>query len=194
MVDGLYNVNPEYNYGLKWKKLPVDTVISSEITIIEIYDSDVIDSSSLDSTLDIIDLTSSQNNIRFKNSQGIIINMSQITTDYYLMIKYVNPDESEFINYYEVFGTNKCSDSQICSTISNSTYMSEFNTHVENIYNDRENCSTLNIDYADRYDPAEQTSFDKEDLDFESLPYNPNNYDSSFNLYINNEQASNDEE
>ena len=184
MDGGLYNVNPEYNYGLKWKKLPDHTVISSEITIIEIYDYDVIDSGSLDSDSDIIDLTSSQNNIRFKNSQGIIINMSQITTDYYLMIKYVNPDESEFINYYEVFGSNKCSGSQICSTESNRTYIGEFNTHVENIYNDRENCSTLNIDYADRYDPAEQTSFDKEDLDFESLPYNPNNYDSSFTLYI----------
>lgn len=195
MEDGLYNVNPEYNYGLKWKKLPDPTVISSEITIIEIYDYDVIDSSSLDSDSDIIDLTSSQNNIRFKNSQGIIINdMSQITTDYYLMIKYVNPDESEFINYYEVFGTNKCSGSQICSTKSNRTYMDEFNTHVENIYNDRENCSTLNNDYANRYVPAEQTSFDKEGLDFESLSYNPNTYDSSFTLYINNEQASNDEE
>ena len=192
MVGDLYYVNPEYNYGLKWKKLQDGIDISSK-TIIEIYDYDVIDSL-LDSTLDIIDLTSLQNNIRFKNSQGIIINMSQITTDYYLMIKYVNPDESEFINYYEVFGTNKCSDSQICSTKSNRTYMGEFNTHVENIYNDRENCSTLNNDYADRYVPAEQTSFDKANLDFESLSYNPNTYDSSFTLYIKNEQASNDEE
>ena len=101
------------------------------------------------------------------------------------MITYVNDDESSFINYYEVYGTNKCSSSQICSTKSNSEYMADFNKHVENIYSDKEDCSTLNTTYAERYDPPEQTSFEKQhtDFDFESLPYNPINYDSSFILY-----------
>lgn len=188
IVNNLYNINPQYSYGLKWKKLPDNTDISGK-TIIEIYDYNVINSS-LDSNEDIIDLTTSQNNIRFKNSQGNIINMSQITKDYYLMIVYINDDGTEFNNYYEVFSTNKCTNSQICSTKSNSSYISDFNKHLENIYSDQEKCSNLNTKYSDRYNPQEQTSFEKANSfkinntrDLESLLYYPNNYDSEYELY-----------
>lgn len=196
----LYYVNPSYNYGLKWKKLPDNTVISGK-TIIEIYDYDVINSS-LDSSEDIIDLTASQNNIRFKNSKGNIIDMSEITEDYYLIIVYENDNGTEFNNYYEVFGTNKCTSSQICSDKSNSSYMNDFNKHVKNIYNDQENCSNLNTKYSDRYIPPEQTSFEKKNnfkindtTNLESLSYYPI-YDSDYQLYdfTTNEQTSNPQE
>lgn len=200
-VNNLYYVNPLYNYGLKWKKLPDNTDISGK-TIIEIYDYNVINSS-LNSNEDIIDLTTSQNNIRFKNSQGNIINMSQITKDYYLMIVYVNDDGTEFNNYYEVFSTNKCSNSQICSTKSNSEYMNIFNTHVKNIYDEEEKCNNLNTKYSDHYVTPVKTSFENNNnfkinnkTKFESLLYHPNNYDSTYELYqfTNNEENSNPQE
>ena len=112
-VNGLYNVNPTYNYGLKWKKLSSGIDIYGKI-IIEIYDYDVLNTS-LDSDEDIIDFTNSQNNIRFKNTQGNIIQISNITKNHYLMITYIDDTDNEFNNYYEVFGTHKCSSSQICS-------------------------------------------------------------------------------
>lgn len=200
-INGVYNVNPLYNYGLKWKKLP-DSIDISGKTIIQIYDYDVINTS-LNSNEDIIDFTTSQNNIRFKNSQGNIINMSQITKNYYLKIVYINDDETEFTNYYEVFGTNKCSDSQICSSKSNQTYMGEFNKHVENIYNDQNNCNNLNTKYSDRYNPPEKTSFEKDNsfkinnkTNIESLLYYPTKYDNTYESYnfSNTEQTSNPQE
>ena len=195
-VNDLYNINPQYNYGLKWKKLPDNTDISGK-TIIQIYDIDVLNSS-LDSNEDIIDLTTSQNNIRFKDSKDNIIDMSQITKDYYLKIDYVNDNGTEFSNYYKVYGSNKCTNSQICSTKSNSSYMNDFNEYVKNIYSDEVKCSNLNTKYSYRYDPQEQTSFEKENSfkindtgQLELLSYYPNNYDSEYELYqfTNNDQT-----
>ena len=187
-INGIYNVNPLYSYGLKWKKIPDNIQISGK-TIIEIYDYDVINTS-LDSNEDIIDFTTSQNNIRFKNSQGNIINMSEITKNYYLKIVYLNDNETEFTNYYEVFSTNKCTDSQICSSKSNQTLMDEFNTHVQNIYTDQDNCNNLNNKYSDLYNPPEKTSFEKDNsfkinnkTNIESLLYYPSKYDNTYVSY-----------
>ena len=187
-VNGLYNVNPVYNYGLKWKKLSSGIDISDpNKTIIEIYDYDVLNTS-LDSNENIIDFTNSQNNIRFKNAQGNIISMSSITNNHYLMITYTEDDDSEFNNYYEVFSTNKCSNSQICSSKSNETNTDDFNKHVENIYSDQEYCNNLNTKYSNRYTPSQKTSFEqtnlfKIDANLESLIYYPNNYDDTYNSY-----------
>ena len=187
-VNNLYNVNPAYNYGLKWKKLPSDFNISGKI-IIEIYDYDVLNTT-LDSNVNIIDLTNSQNNIRFKNTQGNTISISNITKNHCLMITYIDDDGTEFNNYYEVFGTNKCSSSQICSSKSNETNTDDFNRHVENIYSDQEYCNNLNTKYSDRYTPSQKTSFEQGNsfkinniTDLESLLYYPNNYDDNYNLY-----------
>ena len=187
-VDDLYNVNPTYNYGLKWKKLSSGIDISGKI-IIKIYDYDVLNTS-LDSNENIIDFTNSQNNIRFKNTQGNIIEMSNITKEHYLMITYIDDYDNEFNNYYEVFGINKCSSSQICSSKSNETNTDDFNRHVENIYSDQEYCNNLNTKYSDRYNPSQKTSFEQGNsfkinniTDLESLLYYPNNYDDNYNLY-----------
>lgn len=187
-VNDLYNVNPVNDYGLKWKKLSSDIDTSGK-TIIEIYDYDVLNTS-LDSNEIIIDFTNSQNNIRFKNIEGNIINMSYITKNYYLMITYIGNDGNEFNNYYEVFSTNKCSSSQICSSKSNQTYIDDFNKHVQNIYSDQEYCNNLNTKYTDRYTPSQKTSFEQgntfkinNSTNLESLVYYPNNYDDNYNLY-----------
>ena len=187
-VGDLYNVNPEYNYGLKWKKLSSGIDISGKI-IIKIYDYDVLNTA-LDSNENIIDFTNSQNNIRFKNTQGNIIEMSNITKEHYLMITYIDDSGSEFNNYYEVFSTNKCSSSQICSSISNEDNKNNFNNYLENIYSDQEYCNNLNTKYSDRYTPSQKTSFEQANsfkinntTDLESLIYNPNKYDDTYNLY-----------
>tara|TARA_B110001450_G_scaffold48044_1_gene44744 strand:- start:2344 stop:6195 length:3852 start_codon:yes stop_codon:yes gene_type:complete len=187
-VNDLYNINPLYNNGLKWKKLPSDIDISGKI-IIEIYDYDVLNTS-LDSNEIILDFTNSQNNIRFKTTDGNIIDMSNINNNYYLMIEYIGDDGNEFTNYYEVFGTNKCSSSQICSSKSNEEYINEFNKHVGNIYNDQQYCNNLNTNYGNRYTESEKTSFEKDNkfkinniTDFESLLYYPKDYDNNYNLY-----------
>ena len=185
-VNGLYNVNPDYNYGLKWKKLSSGINITGKI-IIEIYDYDVINTS-LDSNENIIDFTNSQNNIRFKNDEGNIISMSSITNNHYLMITYINDDTSEFNNYYEVFSTNKCSSSQICSSKSNETNTDDFNRHVENIYSDQENCNNLNRNYSYLYREPQETTFKKNNsfkinTNLESLVYYPKKYDNTYNLY-----------
>ena len=187
-VGDLYNVNPTYNYGLKWKKLSSGIDISGKI-IIKIYDYDVLNTS-LDSNENIIDFTNSQNNIRFKNTQGNIIEMSNITKDHYLMITYIDDYDNEFNNYYEVFGINKCSSSQICSSKSNETNTDDFNRHIENIYSDQEYCNKLKSEYSDRYTPSQKTSFEQANsfkinntTDLESLIYYPNKYDDTYNLY-----------
>jgi hypothetical protein len=186
----LYYVNPAYNYGLKWKKLSSGIDISDpNKIIIEIYDYDVLNTS-LDSNETIIDFTNSQNNIRFKNAQGNIISMSSITNNHYLRITYINDNGSEFNNYYEVYSTNKCSNSQICSSKSNETNTDDFNKHVENIYSDQEYCNNLNTKYSNRYTPSQKTKFEQMNsfkidntTDLELLLYYPNNYDATYNLY-----------
>ena len=108
----------------------------------------------------------------------------------YLMITYIDDDGSEFNNYYEVFSTNKCSSSQICSSKSNKTNTDDFNRHVENIYSDQEYCNNLNTKYSDRYTPSQKSSFEQANsfrinntTNLESLVYYPNNYDDTYNLY-----------
>jgi len=182
--DGLYFVDPSYNYGLKWKKLSPDFNIDDK-TIISIYDDSIL---SLNSDEEIIDFTDNQNSIRFKNSEGDIISMSDITENYYLMITFKVLD-SEINNYYEVYGSNKCSSSQICSLKSNDTYMDNFNEHVKNIYSDQEYCNYLNTKYIDSYSSPQVTSFEKKnekqinDSGLESLEYYPYTYDNNYILY-----------
>lgn len=190
-VGNLYNVNPNYNYGLKWKKLPNGYDLSGK-TIIQIKDySEII--SYLNSEEDIIDLTDSQNNIIFEDTSNNTIQMSNITNNHCLMITYIDDDDgTEFNNYYEVFGTNKCSSSQICSSKSNREYMNQFNEHVKNIYRDQQYCDKINTDWGDLYDTNIKTYFENDksfkinNNSFKSWEYYPE-YDETYKPYEYNE-------
>ena len=190
-VGNLYNVNPNYNYGLKWKKLPNGYDLSGK-AIIQIKDySEII--SNLNSEEDIIDLTDSQNNIIFEDTSNNTIQMSNITNNHCLMITYIDDDDgTEFNNYYEVFGTNKCSSSQICSTKSNREYMNQFNEHVKNIYRDQQYCDKINTDWGDLYDTNIKTYFENDksfkinNNSFKSWEYYPE-YDETYKPYEYNE-------
>lgn len=191
-VGNLYNVNPNYNYGLKWKKLPNGYDLSGK-TIIEIKDKDYSGiGSNLNSEEDIIDLTDSQNNIIFADASNNTIQLSDITKNHCLMITYINDDDTEFNNYYEVFGTNKCSDTQICSSKSNKEYMNQFNEHVKNIYRDQQYCDKINTDFSDLYDTNIKTYFENDksfkinDNSFKSWEYYPE-YDETYKPYEYNE-------
>jgi hypothetical protein len=174
----LYYVNQAYNYGLKWKKLSSD-IDNIDKIIIQIYDTDVLNTS-LVGNENIIDFTIDRNNIRFKNNVGNIISMSDITNNYRLKISN---------DFYEVYGSNKCSNSQICSIKSNNDYKDEFNTHVENIYSDQQLCNTLNTEYNNHYSDQKTTlGYDISSDDFENSVFYPN-HDPDFQLYEFSPQA-----
>ena len=185
-AQGLYNVNPNYYNGLKWYKM---SEVPTNKRIIEIYpvDYSTVLFTSLDIDEELIDFTADQNNIRFI-IDGSIVGLSSINETDCLKITYDNGN----INYYETYGTNVCSDSRICSDISNIDYSNNYNNHIKNIYNDDKNCEKINDLYSHHYDvtnPIPITTFESnkgfkvKDIHTSDIDNYPMEYDNNFELY-----------
>jgi len=186
--NGLYYVNPNYNNGLKWRKIEVNPPanISSKL-IIEIYDVNILYNQSIIGS-EIIDFTHDQNNIIFIDAEKNYVSMDNITPNHYLKIRDKNKNKDI---YYQIYGNNKCSNSQVCSEKSNQEYARELNAEIIKIYEDQIYCNNLNTEYLSIYgNELQNTPFIEENLDisksdiseiFKSLDYYPI-YDNNFQL------------
>lgn len=185
----LYYVNPNYNYGLKWLKLgrqPNATELADK-TIIKIYDYDVLNTINKEDPS--ILMESQQNNVRFVHSNGVFVNMEDIDESYYLEVEFTEPEETI---YYKVHGSNKCSSSQICSSRTNNDYESDYHIKLSSLYEEQQDCNTLNSEYGDRYSSDVESTFQ----DTKGFPINeignnqddyelyPKNYDNGYTPYI----------